>query len=261
MGHERERAPRRGQGHWFQVSSDVGRAASAAERHWAAQSGLGPASPDGVLEPARSLTAAADGEPGGGCGRLLHLLAALALLSGATGPFAAAPAGNLRQEAAAPVASHVWHWAQGFTTGGNPAGYRLTGIELSAADAVSDAAKLAQIPVQLWSATDTKKPGRKLHDLATPSAFAAGAASIAAPANVTLAPDTTRAAPCGPSLMWRGRCAFRCAVRMAVQRDVSAEWICCGSGVGRFPLARWRDATVPPRSGLRDFVDDSGSRD
>ena len=49
----------RGRGRWFQVSSDVGAAASAAERLWAERSGLALASPDGAFEPERRLTAEA----------------------------------------------------------------------------------------------------------------------------------------------------------------------------------------------------------
>ena len=49
----------RGRGRWFSVTSDVGRAASAAERLWAERSGLAFASPDGTFGPARRLTAEA----------------------------------------------------------------------------------------------------------------------------------------------------------------------------------------------------------
>ena len=49
----------RGRGRWFSLTSDVGRAASAAERLWAERSGLAFASPDGTFGPARRLTAEA----------------------------------------------------------------------------------------------------------------------------------------------------------------------------------------------------------
>ena len=79
--------------------------------------------------------------------------------------------------------------AQAFTTGSNAAGYTLTGVAVVAAATTTATAMTAQV-----CATDgSAHPTTPCTDLAVPASFDPGTVSLAAPANTTLANDTTYA--------------------------------------------------------------------
>ncbi len=82
--------------------------------------------------------------------------------------------------------------AQGFTTGSHAAGYTLTSIEWKInLDSPLTAAQIARLRVELWSATTAGLPDASIVSLTAPSTVASGDVAFTAPANTTLAADTT----------------------------------------------------------------------
>ena len=128
--------------------------------------------------------------------RLSRLLPVLALLLGAFGLFAAAPAqaqsttfvSNVGQTAGSPDGTTSNSFGQGFTTGSNATGYRLSSIE--AVLAAANATQRATIRAELWSATTANDPDSKIASLTVPAAVSAGTVAFTAPANTTLSANT-----------------------------------------------------------------------
>ncbi len=123
------------------------------------------------------------------------LLPVLALLLGALGLFAAAPASanalvsNLGQTTfTTTLAIGSNPVAQKFTTGSATAGYTLASLEIDFAAAVGTPANLR---AELWSATSGGAPDQKLAGLTVPSTVGAGAAAFAAPSNTSLDASTS----------------------------------------------------------------------
>ena len=82
-------------------------------------------------------------------------------------------------------------WAQGFTTGSSPGGYRLSSVEL---DVVTLAASRSDVTVALWSATgdDPAEPDASVAVLAhSTGTWVVGVNAFDAPAGTELDPDTT----------------------------------------------------------------------
>ena len=81
--------------------------------------------------------------------------------------------------------------AQGFTTGSNPAGYRLQGIgvNLVSDDNLPDGP--TSVSVAVYSAAADGKPDTKLFDLVSPTEFAAGHSFFEAPPGTHLDPNTS----------------------------------------------------------------------
>ena len=127
----------------------------------------------------------------------LSLLPALALLFGALGLFAAAPASadvlvsNMVVHASvAPWGTNGGANAQGFTTGSASAGYVLTSIEAILSNSPNNLQR-GNIRAELWSAAAGGGPGSKVANLTVPSSVSAGTVSFAAPANTVLSANTT----------------------------------------------------------------------
>ena len=86
--------------------------------------------------------------------------------------------------------------SQPFTTGSDPAGYTLRSIdatvEVTGTVSATDAAK---VTAEVWSNTasgeDAGEPDAKLYDLTEPTSISAGVLTFTAPANTSLAADTT----------------------------------------------------------------------
>ena len=92
--------------------------------------------------------------------------------------------------------------SQGFTTGSNPAGYRLQGIgvNIEGSDNVDGDPQVPSGPTSVSVAVYSEsngKPGAKLFDLVSPTNFGAGHSFFEAPAGTTLAADTSYV------LVWR----------------------------------------------------------
>ncbi|MCY4584350.1 MAG: hypothetical protein OXE50_16380, partial [Chloroflexi bacterium] len=126
--------------------------------------------------------------------RLSRLLPALALLLGALSPFAAAPAAaevlvsTISQSNTRNLTTLDYqHYLQGFTTGADAGGYRLTSIDFKFAGADSDPGTLR---AELWSANTDGTPGAKLKTLTYPSTYTAGIRTATAPAGTILKPRT-----------------------------------------------------------------------
>ena len=122
------------------------------------------------------------------------LIRVIALLPGAMAVYAAAPAlgqttlvSNLDQAVDSRFETGSITVAQGFTTGSNASGFRLSSIE-AVINNTPDAAQRATIRVQLWDATTGGQvsPRTKVADLTVPSSIATGTVSFAAPANTIL---------------------------------------------------------------------------
>ena len=133
--------------------------------------------------------------------RLSLLLPVLALLLGALGPFAPAPAEaqtvtlvtNFEQTKLTGTRfTGDNSLAQGFTTGSNSAGYTLTSIEAISRGG-GTAVQSATVRAELWSATTGGAPDSKIADLTTPSGAVAAntTMSFGAPAGTTLTASTT----------------------------------------------------------------------
>ena len=122
--------------------------------------------------------------------RRLALLPALALLLGALGLFAAAPASadvlvsNIAQTQTFQVElrAQTNARAQQFTTG-TGWGYTLSSIDIKFHTAVGTPANLR---VELWSALTAGNPNKKLADLTVPATVGTGAVTFAAPASTVL---------------------------------------------------------------------------
>ncbi len=150
----------------------------------------------GVQRPAPSAESPRKPEPRFGRfrARLFPLLPVLALLLGAFGPFAAAPA-----QAQTALVSNVGQTdggthgftnpiAQQFTTGSNVGGYTLTSIEWVFATAATDATK---IRAQLWNTGTDGRPGSNEANLTVPSTVGAGAVTFTAPSNTEVKENTS----------------------------------------------------------------------
>ena len=92
--------------------------------------------------------------------------------------------------------------SQGFTTGSNPAGYRLQGIgvNIEGSDNADGDPQVPSGPTSVSVAVYSEsngKPGAKLFDLVSPTNFGAGHSFFEAPAGTTLAADTSYV------LVWR----------------------------------------------------------
>ena len=126
--------------------------------------------------------------------RLSRLFPALALLLGALSPFAAAPAAaevlvsTISQSNTRNLTTLDYqHYLQGFTTGADAGGYRLTSIDFKFAGSDSDPGTLR---AELWSANTDGTPGAKLKTLTYPSTYTAGIRTATAPAGTILKPGT-----------------------------------------------------------------------
>ena len=81
--------------------------------------------------------------------------------------------------------------SQGFTTGSNPAGYRLQGIGVNIEGSSNQVpSEPTSVSVAVYSESNGK-PGAKLFDLVSPTDFRAGHSFFEAPAGTTLAADTS----------------------------------------------------------------------
>ena len=167
--------------------------------------------PAGVRKPASSAPARSPVSPTpagsprpeprrGRCGaRLFRLLPVLALLAGALGLFAPAPAqaqtvtlisnaGQTTTSGFTTGANNSAH-AQAFTTGSGS--YTLTSIDVALIVPLPNTAQQrANIKAELWSATSGGLPNSKVADLTVPSTAASGTVSFAAPASTTLSAST-----------------------------------------------------------------------
>ena len=138
-----------------------------------------------------------DPRPGRRRARLSRLLPALALLFGALGLFAAAPAsadvlvGNFGVSPGGAASSTKGNAnAQGFTTGSAAAGYVLTSIDVHSEGNPNNFQR-GNIRAELWSAAAGGGPGALLTSLRVPSSVSVGAVSYAAPADTVLSANTT----------------------------------------------------------------------
>ena len=138
-----------------------------------------------------------DPRPGRRRARLFRLLPALALLFGALGLFAAAPAsadvlvGNFGVSPGGAASSTKGNAnAQGFTTGSAAAGYVLTSIDVHSEGNPNNFQR-GNIRAELWSAAAGGGPGALLTSLRVPSSVSVGAVSYAAPADTMLSANTT----------------------------------------------------------------------
>ena len=161
--------------------------------------------PAGAREPA-SPTSADSGRPDARTGRararrLSLLLPVLALLLGALGLFAPAPAeaqtvtmvtnfGQTKLTGTRFTGDNSL--AQGFTTGSNSAGYTLASIEAISRGG-GTAVQAATVRAELWSATTGGAPDSKIADLTIPTGAVAAntTMSFGAPAGTTLTASTT----------------------------------------------------------------------
>ena len=161
--------------------------------------------PAGARTPAPS-TSAGSGRPDARTGRArarrLSLLPVIALLLGALGLFAAAPAAaqlvsNTGQTAGAGSWTLTRVQAQAFTTGSNANGYTLQSIGVvmrTTANASNTATDFGRMKAELWS-DNSGDAGTKLADLTKPASFPGsstpGTVTFTAPAGTTLAASTT----------------------------------------------------------------------
>ena len=76
--------------------------------------------------------------------------------------------------------------AQTFTTGSNKAGYTVTSVDIVSADSDDDS-----FTASIWTTDASGYPDTAHATLTAPSSFAAGTLAFSAPANTTLAPNTT----------------------------------------------------------------------
>ena len=154
--------------------------------------------PAGARTPA-SPTSAGSRRPDARTGRarargFALLLPVVALLLGAIGQFAPAPAeaqtvtlvSNTGQSHASSVNLGLFNTAQGFVTGTNSSGYTLNSI-----GAVFAGSNFSGLTGELWSATSAGLPDSKLADLTAPASLSAGTITFTAPSNTTLTASTT----------------------------------------------------------------------
>ena len=137
--------------------------------------------------------------PGRRRARLFHCLPALALLLGALGPFAAAPAaadvlvsniGQIRATTFYRLSNPTVTLAQGFTTGNHASGYELESIEASMGTTTTlTPGEVAKVRAELRTRNHLSS-SRKLADLTVPSTITSGIVTFTAPVSVRLAANT-----------------------------------------------------------------------